>query len=278
MQTTETGTVEKNSTPGESKFDKATEAMSNLFHQKDTDLEESGTQDQKEEVKKPEEDDKKQDKPEEGNWENRYKHVQAFADKALTNAEKIALTMVEKDPESIHEIATLDPDLADKIIAKGLKESHGITTYAEFVEAVKKSTTTETESKVDPALSKRIEAVEADLENEKLEKSIAYVEKFRSENPDFEGDLENNVWELFNKSELTLEEAYDYVKANHSLSEKQSKAEEEAYKNLEKKNLASSFSSSKAIGTTDKKTKSVNKSTLNFLEAIGAKKTLAKHN
>lgn len=278
MQTTETGTVEKNSTPGESKFDKATEAMSNLFHQKDTDLEESGTQDQKEEVKKPEEDDKKQDKPEEGNWENRYKHVQAFADKALTNAEKIALTMVEKDPESIHEIATLDPDLADKIIAKGLKESHGITTYAEFVEAVKKSTTTETESKVDPALSKRIEAVEADLENEKLEKSIAYVEKFRSENPDFEGDLENNVWELFNKSELTLEEAYDYVKAKHSLSEKQSKAEEEAYKNLEKKNLASSFSSSKAIGTTDKKTKSVNKSTLNFLEAIGAKKTLAKHN
>ena len=184
--------------------------------------------------------------------------------------------MVEQNPESIHEIATLDKNLADKIISQGFKESHGITTYDDFVEAVKKAS--EKTSEGGTELAKRIEAVEADLEAEKLEKSLAYVESFKSAHADFKDELEQEVWNLFDKSELTLEEAYDYVKAKAVATEKSSEAEAKAYEAIEKKNLASSFGSSKSVAQTDTKKPVVNNATKNFLDAIGAKKTLAKHN
>lgn len=130
-----TGTEDQKSSPSESKFEKATELMKESFSIKSdkddlSEKESTHQEGEKEEAK---------DEPKEGSkeWQERYKHVQSYADKMSAKAEQLAYTLVSKDPDAIHEIAKADAQLADKIVAKELSKEFGIKTYVELVEALK---------------------------------------------------------------------------------------------------------------------------------------------
>lgn len=281
MEKEVTGTEGDKSSPGESKFDKATDAMKDLFSDKKSDesdtSDKGGTQEdsEKEEENKDDELAEKGDKAKH-DWKQRYAHVQSHADKMSSKAELFAESLVKKDPEAIHEIAKNDKDMADRLVAKELGESHGIKTYEAFVEAVNAAQEGGKDKKDDSALEKRLEALEKERENEAAQKAEAFVAQFKEDNPDFTGDIEKQTWELFEKSNLSLEEAFEYIMFKSGKSVKESEIEEKVYKKIAKENVASSVSSSGSKGN-PKSSKQMTSAQKDLLEALGAKKTLKKY-
>lgn len=279
-----TGTEDKKSSPGENKFDKATDAMKNLFsddHKNESEEADTpskgGTQHSDE--KKEDLDEKKEDQEDQEDkhdWKQRYAHVQSHADKMYSKAELFAESLVKKDPAAIHDIAKSDKELADKLVAKELGESHGIKTYDDFLKAVNANEKSDKKEKNDSDLEKRLEALEKEKEYEAAQKAEAFITQFKEDNPAFTGDIEKKTWELFEKSNLSLEEAFDYIMFKSGNGVKESEIEEKVYKKIAKQNVASSVSSSGSKGTS-KPSKQINSAEKDLLEALGAKKTLKKY-
>lgn len=275
-----TGTDEaKAASPSESKFDKAVEAMKTatfdgVSEENDPADKKDGTR-EKTEVKDEVEVKEGEDKEE--NWKDRYKHVQSYADKMSTKAEQLAQTLLSKDPEAIHEIAKSDPQLADKLIEKELSKEYGIKTYAELVEAVKNSETKD-EGKDDKTteLEERLNALEAEKKEAEEEQANKFVEDFKSANPDFTGEVEEKTWKLFNDSSLTLEQAYKYVLFESGKTAKESEIEEKVYRNIANQKAAGSIGSASAKSA-GKSPKAMTGLERNFLEGIGATRTMQKH-
>lgn len=270
-----TGTEDQKSSPSESKFEKATELMKESFSIKSdkddlSEKESTHQEGEKEEAK---------DEPKEGSkeWQERYKHVQSYADKMSAKAEQLAYTLVSKDPDAIHEIAKADAQLADKIVAKELSKEFGIKTYVELVEALKSQ---EKQDDAKPAktteLEERLKTLETEKEQAELEKAEQFLEDFKSKNPDFSGEIEEKTWKLFDSSSLTLEQAYKYTMFELGKTVKESEIEEKVYRDLASKKAASAVSSSSVKGS-NKTSKTVTPQSKNFLEAIGATKTLNKY-
>jgi len=268
-----TGTEDQKSSPSESKFDKATQAIKEMVSGKsdkdDLSEKESTHQEEKKETK---------EEPKEGSkeWQERYKHVQSYADKMSTKAEKLAYTLVSKDPEAIHEIAETDPQLADKIVEKELSKEFGIKTYAEFLELLKTQEKKDDKPEKTTELEERLKALEAEKEQAELEKAEQFLADFKSKNPDFTGEVEEKTWKLFDSSNLTLEQAFKYTLFELGITAKESEIEERVYKNLASKKAASAVSPSSAKGS-NKTSKAVSSKDRDFLEAIGATKTLKKY-
>lgn len=280
-----TGTVEETSTPSESKFDKATEAMRGSLFQgevttEDDLLDKGSTRQNDSEEKDGKLVEKQEEKSEEegtDNWEKRYKHVQSYADKMSSKAEQIASTLISKDPNAIHDIAKTDPELADKLVAKELSEQYGINTYEELLAAAKLETSTSQDG--DPRvkeLEERLKTLEAEKEANEQSKAEEFIGTFKSNNPDFKGDIEKKTWELFDNSNLSLDQAYKFVMFDSGKTVKESEIEEKVYQKMANERAASSIASpsAKTIGKTPKAMSSKDR---NFLEGIGATKTLKKN-
>lgn len=272
--TNQAGTVgEESSTPGKSKFEEATSAMTEMLYPKNVseELPDGGTPDEADK-----EEDNSKEKQDSTDWEQRYKHVQSYADKKAANEERLASNMLQKDPEYIHTIAELDQDLANRLIAKELGKSHGIKTYAELVEAIEVKAQPVDKKVLD--VDKRVAALEKAIEEKEEAEAMSYVAAFSEEHPEFTGKIEKQTWELFDKGGLTLEEAFDYVMYKNGLSEKESKMEEKAYEKAVMQKAAASIPSASASGSSKgSKGVKLDAATKEFLEGIGATKTLSKY-
>lgn len=209
------------------------------------------------------------------NWEQRYNNLQSYADQSASKAEKLATQLVDKDPEYIHEIAKEDPKLADKLVKTQLGEQ-GIDSYEKLQEHLKTKDLPKDQQELYKELSSLKEKV-AEQEKREAEK---YLQEFKSKHPNFEGDLEKETWELFNKTQLSLEEAFDYVSFKKGIYEDKNKIQEEAYKNVYSQNVASSISMGSDSLVKKKKApvKTINETTARVLKGLGAKKTLKKYN
>lgn len=273
---------------GESKFEKAISAMrqgtgiDKQTSEEGKDLPEGqGASDDKQTAE--EKPDSKGDTPD-ANWEKRYKDLQAQKDRetseAMKVAETIALERVEQDPEYIHKLAETNRPLADRIVKASLGESHGISTYAQLVEAVNKAKMPEEtrnilEKEVEP-LKKTVEELQSKLSEKEKAEAEAYLTDFRTKNPEFKGEVEKETWAFFEKSGLPLEEAFNYVKYKNGIKEDVNRVEERAIRNMNAKKVAGNLPSTGAPkGGTAKKP--LTSEALQFLEGIGAKKTLEKH-
>lgn len=271
-----------------SKFEKAISAMrqgTGIDKQTPSNSEDlpegkDGSEGQEPEDKNPAE---KGDTPNE-NWEKRYKDLQAQKDRetseAMKVAETIALERVEQDPEYIHKLAQTNKPLADRIVKASLGESHGISTYAQLAEAINKAKMPEEtrnilEKEVEP-LKKTVEELQSKLTEKEKAEAEAYLTDFRSKNPEFKGEVEKETWAFFEKSGLPLEEAFNYVKYKNGIKEDVNRVEERAIRNMEAKKTAGNLPSSGAPKGGAAK-KPLTSEALQFLEGIGAKKTLEKH-
>jgi len=273
---------------GESKFEKAISAM-----RQGTGIDKQTSEDKKELPEGQGTSENKQEaeaKPEAGgdtpdaNWEKRYKDLQAQKDRetseAMKVAETIALERIEQDPEYIHKLAGTNRPLADRIVKASLGESHGISTYAQLVEAVNKAKMPEEtrnilEKEVEP-LKKTVEELQTKLSEKEKAEAEVYLNDFRSKNPEFKGEVEKETWAFFEKSGLPLEDAFSYVKYKKGIKEDVNQVEERAMRNLNAKKVAANLPSAGAPkGGTAKKP--LTSEALQFLEGIGAKKTLEKH-
>jgi len=272
MDIQNTGTAEK-SAPSEDKFEKATEAMKGLMNSKTDEPSKEGTSEEKEEKAVEEKSEEKRE-----NWQDRYKHVQSYADKMATKAEQIAITLVSKDPDAIHDIAKTDIELADKIVAKELSKEFGITTYAGLVETLNKQTTKKEEKGDESETEKRLKVLEEAKAKDDEKSAKAYVDQFKKDHSDFKGDIEKKTWELFDSSNLTLDQAYKLTVLESSDGKKESEIEEKIYSKLAAQKVASNISSSSTKSTSSKNTKQITSTERDFLESIGAKKTLSKFN
>lgn len=286
MQEKVTGTDTKS--PGSEKFQQSMEAMKQVLTNEDlpnggTPSEENNTVD-KSLAENKDDSANTQEVAEENEanvWAKRYNNLQTYADKQGTLNEKIALKMLEKDPNAIHDIAELDEKLADKIVSKDLGQSN-IKTYKELVEYLNnnnKSSTKEeeTSSKSESELEKRLKLLEEETKQMQLKQAEAFFAEFKKVNPEFNGEVEATTWRLFKQNNMEFEQAFKYAKLEHGISTIEAKAKEEAYKSAAEKKLASSFGggSGKSVGVNKPK---IDSSAKNFLEGIGAKKTLGKYN
>lgn len=212
-------------------------------------------------------------------WEKAYKNVQAEKDKFLSTAEKAARLAVEKDPEAIHDLAKVDRTLADRIIKSELGKE-GIKSYDELVAHIEKQNKTNDldeptknvyEKVVKPLEEKLTVLEQKQLEKEKAEADL-FMARFKEEHPDFEGELEKQCWEFFDRTGLPLQEVYDYVKFKQGKSEDLSKVEEKVYQKMAQSKVAGSISPSGSKATAPKAGKTYTAKELGFLSAMGVKK------
>lgn len=271
---------------GESKFEKAMEAMTNTMR-----AEQDGNKPPEREDKtpppadKPEGDKKPADEAVEGkeDWAAKYKELEAQKAKetegAMSQVEEMARERIEQDAEYIHTLAQKNRPLADKLVKEALS-AKGINSYDELVQAVKKSQMSDESKKVldemDPVKKKVEELDKKMLDREKAE-AERYLSDFRTNNPEFKGEIEKKTWEFFNKHQtMTLEESFDYIKYKHGIKEDENQREERAYRNIQQKNSAGSIpAAGRPISKGSRK--SLSQEEIAFLEGVGAKKTLQKY-
>ncbi len=280
MEKNQTGTAGEQLAPGEKSKGSFEDKMYALKEaQEDQDLSKpDGTLETKEQETKEEANDESKES-EKDNWADRYKHLQAFTDKQVNLNEQLAVNLVNKDPEAIHSIAETDPKLADKIVAKNLGESHGIKSYKDLVEAIEKTAEPQSEEDNQPNnndLEERLKKIEGELQKKEIEEANKFLQDFQAKNPEFDGDVKSRTLELFEKNNLPFEKAFAYAKFEILGDKIEKKAEENAYKKVLSKDLASSFGGG-SVNTSTKSKPTINKSAVNFLEGIGAKKTLSKY-
>lgn len=213
-------------------------------------------------------------------WEKNYKNVQAEKDKILSQNEKIARAAISKNPEYIHDLAEIDRTLVDRIIKAELGKE-GISTYDQLLALREKQEkvneldepSKEVYEKMVKPLEEKLSVIEQkELDRQKAEADM-YLARFREERNDFEGDLEKECWDLFQKSSLSLEEVYDYVKFKKGHTADLGKAEERAYKKMAQAQMAGSLpaSGSKSSNKQSNK-KTYSSKELDFLNAMGVKK------
>lgn len=212
-------------------------------------------------------------------WEKAYKNVQAEKDKFLSTAEKAARLAIEKDPDSIHALAEVDRTLADRLIKAELGKE-GINSYDQLLAQIEKQSKTDeldeptknVYEKVVKPLEEKLSILEKkQLEKEKVEADL-FMARFKEERPDFEGELEKQCWEFFEKTGLPLQEVYDYVKFKDGKSEDISKAEEKVYKKIAQSKVAGSLSPSGSKAAPTKQGKTYSAKELEFLGAMGVTK------
>lgn len=269
-----------------SKVEKMKEAFSEMKKTftnpgiKESDLpEKGGTSEENEPAKtadlsEKQEDGTQQKKTEQSvNWEERYNNLQSRADKEASKAESIARKLIEKDPEYIHELAKEDKVLADRIVKAELG-AKGINSYNELLRNIELASKPESERE----LYTRLENLEKTLEKEQESKVQTFLQDFRAKNPNFQGEVEQKTWQLYKDANIPFQEAYEYVVWKSGLSNTEKKIEEEVTKRVLKSNVAAAIPSSASKSGHTQPKKDIPSETKNFLEGIGAKKTLQKYN
>lgn len=269
---------------GESKFEKAMTAMSEQMRadqgggRRPPENDETPSSDEDKGDKKPEEtSDGKED------WAAKYKELEAQKAKetesAMTQVEEMARERIEQDAEYIHTLANKNRPLADKLVKEALGD-RGINNYDELVATVRKNQMSDESKKmldeIDP-VKKKVEELDKKISDREKADAERYLADFRSNNPEFKGEIEKKTWEFFNKHpSMTLEESFDYVKYKSGIKEDENQREERAYRNLKQKESAGAITpSSRPIAKGGRK--SLSQEELDFLEGIGAKKTLQKY-
>lgn len=256
--------------PKREAFGKAIEAMKGM-----------GDETSKEQKELPS--DKKESDTQTVDWEKRYKDLQGEKDRQVSETsqqlEDIARDRIEKDPQYIHTLAEKNKALADRIVKNdpGCKEA-GIKNYDDLRAYIDKQSMPEEsrtllEKEIDP-LKKEIESMKEKMTADEKREAEVFITQFKEQHPEFKGDIEKKTWNLFNSSQLTLEDCLDYIKHKEGIQEDVNQREEKAYQNLQSKRLAGAIPSSGSQGSSARKAQ-INKETREFLEGIGAKKTLA---
>lgn len=286
MKDKETGT--DNKSPSLNKFQQSMQAMKEVLTNEDLPKGGTSSEEKPVEEKEPEisgeDSDAEKNEPNEKEvdvWAKRYNNLQTYADKQGSLNEKIALKMLEKDPNAIHDIAELDEKLADKIVSKDLGDDN-IKTYKDLVEYLNKNNNKSAEKEVsekkeETDLEKRLRLIEEETKQMQLQQANAFFTEFKKSNPEFTGEVEETTWRLFNENNMEFEQAFEYAKLKHNVSDIKTKAKEEALKSVAEKKLASSFSGGSGRAARANKA-NINSDAKNFLEGIGAKKTLSKYN
>lgn len=238
-----------------------------------------------EQAPKEEELSKKDDTPS-SDWEKRYKDVQAQKDKevsqAMQEAESLARERIQEKPEYIHTLAEKNRPLADRIIKNDPDcQKMEIKNYDDLVKAIEKnkmSDETRTVADKSDKLEKEVEEIKQKLTEKEQKEAELFYAQFKEQNPEFKGDVEKSTWEMFEKSNLNLQECFDYVKFKMGIKEDINKTEEKAWQTLKSKNFAGAIPSagSKAIKSNTSK-KSLNSAEAGFLQGVGAEKTLQKY-
>lgn len=257
-----------------SKFDKAMSALKG-----------SMTENFKGASSKDEEDlseDKTKDDTQPQDWEKRYKDLQAQKDRevgeATKFAEQVAMTKLADNPEYIHELAKVNKTLADRIVKADLGE-HGINSYDELMAALQKKGMSEDNQKVfnkAEQLEKKVQEIDKKLSEKEKNEAEVWLAQFKEQNPEFKGKVEQETYKLFDSSKLTLEECFGYIKWKHGIEEDVNQREERAFQNLKSKNFAGAITTSSSR-TSGKSKRSLSSAEVEFLDGIGAKKTMEKH-
>lgn len=264
---------DSNSQPEVSKFDSMVDKLSGVNKE---DPQPSGSKELSE--------DNSDDSPK-NDWEKDYKELQAQKDKEVSSVRQqlldIAIENVNARPEYLHELAQKDQKLADQVIKNhpDLKE-HGLKSYQDLLELAEKQklpeeTRSVLEKEVEP-LKKTVEELQNKLTEKEKAEAEAFVTKFKEENPEFTGELEEKTWEVFNKSEFTLEEAFEFAKFKAGKAEDENQRTEKAFKNLMSKNFAGSIPTGDGKSSRESTTQLSN-SEVAFLRGIGAKNSLGKY-
>ena len=232
---------------------------------------------------KKEEPSEKDDTP--TDWEKRYKDLQKEKDRqvseTLSQAETIAKDRIEQDPSYIHTLAEKNKALADRIIKNDEScKKAGIKNYDELKAHIEKSSLPDEskalmEKEIDP-LKKTVQELQTKLSEKEKAEAETFITQFKEQNPEFKGKAEEKTWELFNKTDLTLNEAWEYIKYKEGIKEDINQREEKAWQNLQSKKLAGAIPSTGSRGSVSKKTQKTAEE-LSFLEGIGAKKTLQQY-
>lgn len=258
-----------NSPQGESKFEKAMETMR------------EGMENSKGTTTNEELPDKKGDTP---NWEERYKELHSYKDREVTQAyqraEKIAIDRIKAEPAYIHTLAQEDRDFCDRIIKNDSEcQQLGLKNYDDLIAYFQKQQmpdeTRAIIEKVEKLESKLSEKEAKELEEAKKSAEL-FLTQFKEQHPDFKGEMEKEVFTLFDNSKLSLQECYDYIKYRKDQAEDINQREEKAWQSLKQKEIAGVIPASGARSGKSS-TKNLSKIDLEFLEGIGAKKSLAKH-
>jgi hypothetical protein len=229
---------------------------------------------------------KSDDTPANIDWEARYKEVQQQKDREVSAAqkqlEKLAVDRVGEDPQYIHTLAQTDRNLADRIVKNDeWCKSQGIRSYDQLIkEAEKENLSPEIrevyEKELEP-LKKGFEELQAKLAEKEQAEAKEFYDKFKAERPDLQGDLEAKTWELFEASKLSLEECYEFVKFKSGVTTTEKDAETKAWESVAKKTAAAAVAPSGQRSTPVGAKKAVPSDAINFLEGIGAGKTLSKY-
>jgi hypothetical protein len=250
------------------KFDKAVEAMRELSKSGQKLDEESGTSEEKEEpVAKN--DGTSEEKKE---WEERYNNLLSRADRVANRYITLAKEAVGKDPNLIHQIAEEDEVIADKIIADELSDK-GITSYKEFVKALENKDKPEPQIKIE----KELEEIKARLDQKERLEMEGVVSKFLESHPEIDQEMADKIADLVDNYKMDLEDAYEFVSFKQNKGKAEAVSEEEAYKRLAQKEDASALSFGPSVRMAKAEAKMLSAKEREFLEAIGAKKTLAKY-
>lgn len=218
-------------------------------------------------------------------WEKRYKEVHADRDRKVAEYEKrveqMAMERIENDSQYVHKLAEQDRDLVDRLISKDSEcQKLGIKTYDDLVEYGRKQNLPEEQRAVldeVKALKQEVTEVKTKLTDAEKKQVEAYYTKFKDEHPEFTGEVEKQTLEMFNKSELNLEECLDYIRWKNGIQEDRNQVEEKIVRDLESKKITGALNKGDTRGDSRGRSKQLNSETVSFLEGIGANKTLEKH-
>lgn len=267
-------TQDTNSAQKGEKWNKAVEAMKTLasekqeLDEKTSDTSESKkSQDDSIGEKKGDGEGKKSD-----DGEGRYNNLKSYADKTYAKAEKLARDLINRDPNYIHDLAKEDRKLADKIVASELGKSHGIENYEQLVKRLEQKDLPENERE----LLNRINELENRLNSKDKEEAEKTIKAFLSAHPDVDDKQSEMIAEMVDKKGLTLEEAYEFSKFKMGHTASESQIREKVIKELDAQKIAAGLTTSSGLPEKSNK-KQLTDRELNFLEGIGAKRTLAKY-